>query len=135
MTSTMVERFNVSGALLVKLFGRPDGEIHGFEEKAGRVRDIGVTRAMYRRVFFTSLTLAASLATALAYGLGGVLASDGRARGRHPGRADRAPRPPVRPAHRTVQRAGGRDDRAALLRAGLRGARSEADGRREARSP
>jgi ATP-binding cassette subfamily B protein len=77
MTSTMVERFNVSGALLVKLFGRPDREVRGFEDKAGRVRDIGVTRAMYTRVFSAALVLTASLATALAYGWGGVLASTG----------------------------------------------------------
>ncbi len=77
MTSTMVERFNVSGALLVKLFGKPWREIRGFEEKAGRVRDIGVTRAMYTRVFSAALVLTASLATALAYGWGGVLAATG----------------------------------------------------------
>ncbi|HEY8952247.1 MAG TPA: ABC transporter ATP-binding protein [Candidatus Dormibacteraeota bacterium] len=77
MTSTMVERFNVSGALLVKLFGRLDLEASSFEEKAGRVRDIGVTRAMYTRVFSAALVLTASLATALAYGSGGVLAANG----------------------------------------------------------
>jgi ATP-binding cassette subfamily B protein len=77
MTSTMVERFNVSGALLVKLFGRLDLEARSFEDKAGRVRDIGVTRAMYTRVFSAALVLTASLATALAYGWGGVLAANG----------------------------------------------------------
>ncbi|MEA2622652.1 MAG: ATP-binding cassette, subfamily bacterial [Chloroflexota bacterium] len=77
MTSTMVERFNVAGALLVKLFGHPDREVRSFEEKAGRVRDIGVTRAMYTRVFSATLVLTASLATALAYGWGGMLAASG----------------------------------------------------------
>jgi ATP-binding cassette subfamily B protein len=77
MTSTMVERFNVSGALLVKLFGHLDREARSFEEKAGRVRDIGVTRAMYTRVFSATLVLTASLATALAYGWGGHLAATG----------------------------------------------------------
>lgn len=77
MTSTMVERFNVSGALLVKLFGQPDREERAFEEKAGRVRDIGVTRAMYTRVFSAALVVTATLATALAYGWGGVLAASG----------------------------------------------------------
>jgi len=77
MTSTMVERFNVSGALLVKLFGRLDLEASSFEEKAGRVRDIGVTRAMYTRVFSAALVLTASLATALAYGSGGGAAHPG----------------------------------------------------------
>ena len=77
MTSTMTERFNVAGALLVKLFGQPLREVHAFEEKAGRVRDIGVTQAMYMTVFMASLLLTASLATALVYGLGGVLAVSG----------------------------------------------------------
>ena len=77
MNTTMTERFNVSGALLVKLFGRPDQEDAAFRDKAGRVRDIGVTSAMYGRVFFASLTLVASLATALVYGFGGVLAARG----------------------------------------------------------
>jgi ATP-binding cassette subfamily B protein len=73
MNSTMTERFNVSGALLVKLFGRPDDEAQSFSGRAGRVRDIGVTSAMYGRTFFTALTLVASLATAVVYGLGGWL--------------------------------------------------------------
>jgi ATP-binding cassette subfamily B protein len=77
MTSTMSERFNVAGALLVKLFGQPIREVKMFEEKAGRVRDIGVTQAMYMTVFMVSLLLTASLATALVYGLGGVLAVSG----------------------------------------------------------
>ena len=73
MNSTMTERFNVSGALLVKLFGRPDDEAQSFSSRAGRVRDIGITSAMYGRTFFTALTLVASLATAVVYGLGGWL--------------------------------------------------------------
>jgi len=77
MTSTMVERFNVAGALLVKLFGQPEREIRSFEEKAGRVRDIGVTRALYTRVFSAALIFTAALATALVYGWGGVLAASG----------------------------------------------------------
>ncbi|MEX2291211.1 MAG: ABC transporter ATP-binding protein [Mycobacteriales bacterium] len=77
MTNTMTERFNVSGALLVKLFGRPDLEDSAFRAKAGRVRDIGITRAMYGRVFFVSLTAVAALATAMVYGVGGTLAASG----------------------------------------------------------
>jgi ATP-binding cassette, subfamily B, bacterial len=77
MNTTMTERFNVSGALLVKLFGNPRSESAEFDARAGRVRDIGVQQAMYGRVFFTSLTLTASLATALVYGWGGVLAVHG----------------------------------------------------------
>jgi ATP-binding cassette subfamily B protein len=73
MVNTMTERFNVSGALLVKLFGHGQDEVAGFEKKAGRVRDIGVTQAMYSAVFMAALLLTASLATALVYGWGGVL--------------------------------------------------------------
>ena len=72
MNNTMNERFNVSGALLVKLFGRPEDERDAFESKAGRVRDIGVTQAMYARFFIAALTLTAALATAVVYGWGGV---------------------------------------------------------------
>jgi len=74
MNTTMIERFNVAGALLSKLFGNPKNEDKLFKEKAGRVRDIGISQAMYTRVFFISLTLTASLATAIVYGWGGVLA-------------------------------------------------------------
>ena len=77
MTTTMTERFNVSGALLVSLFGRPAEESRSFSERAGRVRDIGVTTAMYGRTFIASLTLVAALAQALTYGLGGTLALSG----------------------------------------------------------
>jgi ATP-binding cassette subfamily B protein len=73
MVNTMTERFNVSGALLVKLFGQGDDEVASFDKKAGRVRDIGVTQAMYSAVFMAALLLTASLATALVYGWGGVL--------------------------------------------------------------
>jgi ATP-binding cassette subfamily B protein len=77
MNTTMTERFNVAGALLVKLFGRPGEESGQFRDRAGRVRDIGVRQALYARLFFTALLLTASLATALVYGWGGVLAIHG----------------------------------------------------------
>ncbi len=77
MGSMMTERFNVAGALLVKLFGRPREESRVFGSRAIKVRDIGVTQAMYGQVFFVSLTLLASLVTALVYGLGGTLVIDG----------------------------------------------------------
>jgi ATP-binding cassette subfamily B protein len=77
MNATMTERFNVAGALLVKLFGRPADEDESFRARAARVRDIGVTSAMYGRAFFVSLTLVASLAQALVYGLGGWFAIKG----------------------------------------------------------
>ena len=77
MNNTMTERFNVSGALLVKLFGRPAQERDEFEQKAGRVRDIGVTQAMYARFFIAALTLTAALATAVVYGWGGIQVVNG----------------------------------------------------------
>jgi ATP-binding cassette subfamily B protein len=77
MGSTMTERFNVAGAMLVKLFGRPAEEAGTFSARAARVRDIGVVTAMYGRVFFTALVLLASVATALVYGLGGSLVIQG----------------------------------------------------------
>ena len=77
MNNTMNERFNVAGAMLVKLFGRPQQERSEFDSKAARVRDIGVTQAMYARFFIAALTLTAALATAVVYGWGGVQAVDG----------------------------------------------------------
>ncbi len=77
MNMVMQERFNVSGALLVKLFGRSETEARHFDEKAARVRDIGVVQALYARMFMVSLVLTASLATAFAYGFGGVEAVHG----------------------------------------------------------
>jgi ATP-binding cassette, subfamily B, bacterial len=73
MGSTMTERFNVAGAMLVKLFGRPDNESRVFAGRAARVRDIGVTQAMYGSVLFIALSLLASMATAVVYGVGGDL--------------------------------------------------------------
>jgi ATP-binding cassette subfamily B protein len=77
MNTTMTERFGVAGALLVKLFGRPDVEAARFADRAARVRDIGVRRAMYGTFFLVGLMLVASLATALTYGVGGTLAVAG----------------------------------------------------------
>jgi ATP-binding cassette subfamily B protein len=77
MSTQMTERFNVAGALLVKLFGRPADEDQLFRTKARRVADIGVQQAMYARIFLVALTLVAALATALVYGLGGRLAIHG----------------------------------------------------------
>ncbi len=77
MSTTMTERFGVAGALLVKLFGRPEVEAERFSSRAARVRDIGVQQAMYGTTFFVAMMLVASLAQALTYGLGGVLAVNG----------------------------------------------------------
>lgn len=77
MSQTMTERFNVAGALLVKIFGRYGTETAEFGQAAGRVRDIGVQRAMYSQYFFVGLAFLASFATAVVYGAGGLLAVDG----------------------------------------------------------
>ncbi len=77
MNNGMVERFNVSGAMLVKLFGHPEAESRAFKEKAARVRDIDIVQAIYARFFFIALLLTAAVATALVYGWGGVLAVHG----------------------------------------------------------
>src|SRR5579859_1796171 len=73
MGSTMTERFNVAGAMLAKLYGRPREESALFGSRAARVRDIGVVTAIYGSVLFISLTLLASTATAMIYGVGGSL--------------------------------------------------------------
>lgn len=77
MNNGMVERFNVAGALLVKLFGHPGAESADFGKKAARVRDIDIVQAIYARFFFVALLLTAALATALVYGWGGVMAVKG----------------------------------------------------------
>ncbi len=71
MNSTMTERFNVSGALLVKLFGRVDDEVETFHDRAEQVARIGVRTAMHGRALFAALGLIGSLATALVYFVGG----------------------------------------------------------------
>ncbi len=77
MNMVMHERFNVAGAMLVKLFGRPEQEARHFDQKAARVRDIGIVQALYARMFMVALILTAALATAFAYGFGGVAAVHG----------------------------------------------------------
>ena len=77
MSQTMTERFNVSGALLVKLFGDPKNEGNTFYKKAARVKDIGVRIAMTNTIFFVALTTVATIATAIVYGFGGSLVVSG----------------------------------------------------------
>ena len=77
MNGTMTERFGVSGALLVKLFGRHDDEAASFSDRAGRVRDIGVRSAMYQRTFVVALTLVGAVGTAVIYLVGGRLVISG----------------------------------------------------------
>ncbi|MEJ0006153.1 MAG: ABC transporter ATP-binding protein [Steroidobacteraceae bacterium] len=75
ISSMMVERFNVAGATLAKLFGRPDADGAAFEIKARELSGLAIRAALYGRLLATALLLMASLATALAYGWGGVLAA------------------------------------------------------------
>jgi ATP-binding cassette subfamily B protein len=77
MNAAMTERFNVSGALLVKLFGQPRRESAEFAERAGRVRDIGIKTAMYGRLFFSALALLGAAGTVAIYWLGTRLVIDG----------------------------------------------------------
>ena len=77
MSSTMTERFNVSGALLVNLYGKPAKEENYFRTRARKVADIGIQTAMLNRVFFVGITSVAAVATAFAYGIGGHLAING----------------------------------------------------------
>jgi ATP-binding cassette subfamily B protein len=77
MSSLMTERFNVSGALLVKLYGDESYESKGFKDRASKVARIGILIALLNRSFFIALTSIAAIATAIAYGVGGHLAIDG----------------------------------------------------------
>ena len=77
MSTQMAERFNVSGALLMKIFGTPQRESQMFTEKADAVRIMGIRISMANTVFFTAIVLVGSLATALVYGMGGVSVING----------------------------------------------------------
>lgn len=77
MNTQMTERFNVSGALLVKLFGRHNEEVGAFSRRAGRVRDIGIRSALYGRIFFVALGLVGAVGAAAIYGVGAHLVVDG----------------------------------------------------------
>lgn len=77
MGSVMTERFNVAGAMTVKLFGHPADESLEFGRRAGKARDTGVTRAMCGQVLYITLTMLASFVTAVVYGEGGSLVVHG----------------------------------------------------------
>jgi ATP-binding cassette subfamily B protein len=77
MSSTMTEKFNVAGALLVKLFGRPAAESRQFADRAGRVRDAGIRLALLSRYLFAALSLVGAVGTAAVYWLGGREAATG----------------------------------------------------------
>ena len=96
MGSTMTERFNVAGAMLSKLYGRPREESQLFAAKAYKVREIGVTRDMYGSVFMIAVTLLTGLFTAVVYGVGGTPGDQRRVPVRHAGGARPAARPGLR---------------------------------------
>jgi ATP-binding cassette subfamily B protein len=75
--NAMTERFNVGGAMLLKLFGRREEEDRHFHEKAAVVKDLGVQISLVTRVFTAALTLVPAMATAIAYGVGGYLVIQG----------------------------------------------------------
>ncbi len=77
MNTQMTERFNVSGAMLVKLFGSGDRERSSFDTRAAGVRDTGIRAAIVGRVFFVALGLVAAIGTAAIYGIGAVMVVDG----------------------------------------------------------
>jgi ATP-binding cassette subfamily B protein len=77
MNTQMTERFNVSGAMLVKLFGSGDRELEAFERRAAGVRDTGIRSALYGRVFFVALGLVGAIGTAAIYGVGALMVVDG----------------------------------------------------------
>ena len=77
MNTTMTERFNVSGAMLVKLFGRPTVEANDFSDRAARVRDIGIRSALYARTFMVAMTLVGAVGTAAIYWIGGRMVISG----------------------------------------------------------
>ena len=77
MSSILTETFNVSGALLVKLFNRADDETQRFTDEAALVRDLGVRRAVIGRWFFAALGVVSALGTAAVFWVGGVLVING----------------------------------------------------------
>ncbi len=73
MASILNETFNVSGALLVKLFGRRGEEMARFSDQARMVRDLGVRQAMIGRWFFAALGLISAMGTASVFWVGGYM--------------------------------------------------------------
>ncbi|MEP6624760.1 MAG: ABC transporter ATP-binding protein [Acidimicrobiia bacterium] len=77
MSNTIAERFNVAGALVVKLFGHQDRERDEFATRAAQVRDIGISSAMYSRFLMSALGFVAAVGTAIVYFVGGRMVIDG----------------------------------------------------------
>lgn len=77
MNNLMVERFNVAGAMVCKIFGRPEEEVAAFNHQANRVREIGMSAATYQRLLNIGMGLIAALTTVIFFGWGGVQAARG----------------------------------------------------------
>ena len=123
MNGLMNETLNVSGALLVKLFGREPDETDRFAERAARrSRDVGIRQALIGRWFFLGIGLVSAIGTALVFWLGGYLVLTGEPDDRDGRRVRRLPDPAVRPARGADERPGRARDLAGQLRARLRGA-------------
>ena len=133
MNTQMTERFNVAGALLVKLFGDDRRELASFQKHAGGVRDAGIRQALYGRVFFVALGLVAAIGAVAIYGVGGHLVVSGSiSTGTLVALAALVTRV-VHAADGVDQRPRRPDDVDGQLRARLRGARRPGGDRRAAR--
>jgi ATP-binding cassette, subfamily B, bacterial len=77
MNAMMNETLNISGALLVKLFGRAPVEVARFDERAATVRAMGIQRAVWGTLLFALIGLISAVGTALIYGIGGYLVIQG----------------------------------------------------------
>ena len=133
MNNLTVERFNVAGALLAKLFGKDDEERDRFSTRAAGVRDIGVRTAIYGRILFVALGLVAAVGTAVVYFVGGNLAISGTITHGHRRRVHDLRRPDVPTARAAHELARRHAHRARVVRARVRGARLSGLDRRPAR--
>ena len=127
MTGLMTERFNVAGAYVARIFGRPQEDLREFEAKAGRISAIVVKSTIYGRLFGSAIMLMTVIATSFAYGWGGVLTVHHRLDLGHSRGFPFLPDPTLSDLHRAFQYSGHCDDRAGFLRACLRSAGPAAD--------
>ena len=135
MNMVMQERFQVGGAMLVKLMGRPEAEAASFEAKAGRVRDIGIAQATYARVFFVALYADRLPRHGHRLRRRRRRRRQRRPPGRHRRRPDQLPHPALPAADPALEPEPRRDDCPRLLRAALRGPRHRAHDRRRTPTP
>lgn len=77
MNATMNETLNISGALLVKLFGRETSELNRFSRDGASVRDIGIRSAVVGHWFFMILSVVSAVGSAVVFWVGGHLVLQG----------------------------------------------------------